>query len=158
LLGVICFAISSVAENEKRNGRQWPHNERYPKPNPARSSTLPSHLCGKGYRCKKNDENENRPHVHLTVSDLPSLTITRNRRPNDGPRQTVRPPQLAGSSFSPILHEAYRELHARHTNWPADPPIGARLKHVLQRFSHKGARPGPRLQAGHRLGQWNVGL
>jgi len=25
-------------------------------------------------------------------------------------------------------------------------------------FSRKGARPGPRLQAGHRLGQRNVGL
>ena len=28
----------------------------------------------------------------------------------------------------------------------------------LQGFSHKGAWPGPRLQAGHRLGQRNVGL
>ena len=29
--------------------------------------------------------------------------------------------------------------------------------HRLQGFSHKGARPGPRLQTGHRLGQRNVG-
>jgi hypothetical protein len=28
----------------------------------------------------------------------------------------------------------------------------------LPGISHKGARPGPRLQAGHRLGQRNVGL
>ena len=34
----------------------------------------------------------------------------------------------------------------------------ARLKHVLQRFSRKGARPAPGLQARHRLGQRNVGL
>jgi hypothetical protein len=39
-----------------------------------------------------------------------------------------------------------------------DPLIGARLSRVLQGFSHNGARPGPRLQAGHRLGQSNVGL
>lgn len=69
MLGVICFAISSVAENEEHYGRQRPHPERNPKPKLARSSTLPSHLCGKGYRRKKNDENENRPQVHLTVSD-----------------------------------------------------------------------------------------
>jgi hypothetical protein len=69
LLSVICFAISSVAENEEQYGRQRPRAERYPKPKLARSSTLPGHLCGKGYRRKKNDENENRPRVHLTVSD-----------------------------------------------------------------------------------------
>jgi hypothetical protein len=32
------------------------------------------------------------------------------------------------------------------------------LKRALQRFSHKGAWPGPRPQAGHRLGQRSVGL
>jgi hypothetical protein len=42
--GVICFAISQVAENDERKDRQRPNHERYPKPNPARSSTLPSHL------------------------------------------------------------------------------------------------------------------
>ena len=51
-----------------------------------------------------------------------------------------------------------RELRARHTNWPADAPIGARLRLVSQGFGHNGARPRPRLQAGHRLGQRNVGL
>ena len=40
---------------------------------------------------------------------------------------------------------------------PHNPGI-LRLRHVLQGFSHKGARPGHRLQAGHRLGQRNVGL
>ena len=65
---MICFAVSSVAENEEYRGRQRPRDERYPKPKPARSSTLASHLGGKRYRSKKNDENENRPHVHLTVS------------------------------------------------------------------------------------------
>jgi hypothetical protein len=69
LLGVICFAISSAAENEEHDGAQRPRAERDPKPKLARSSTRPSHLCGKGNRGKKNDENENRPHVHLTVSD-----------------------------------------------------------------------------------------
>jgi hypothetical protein len=33
LLSVICFAISSVAENEEHYGRQRPRAERYPKQN-----------------------------------------------------------------------------------------------------------------------------
>jgi hypothetical protein len=96
---VICFAVSSVAENEEHYGRQRPHAERYPKPKLARSSTLPSHLCGKGYRRKTNDENENRPHVHLTISDC-HRNHTTDRRSNAGPQQKVRPPQLAASSIS----------------------------------------------------------
>lgn len=57
----------------------------------------------------------------------------------------------------PILHAATAS-RARHTNWLANPLIGERRKRVLQRFSHKGARLGSRLQAGHRLCQRNVGL
>jgi hypothetical protein len=34
-LGVICFATSSVAENEEHDRRQRAPEERYPKPKPA---------------------------------------------------------------------------------------------------------------------------
>ena len=46
--GVISFAVSEVAENEERKDRQGPNRECNPKPDPARSSTLPSHLNGEG--------------------------------------------------------------------------------------------------------------
>ena len=67
--GVVCFAIPSVAENEEDDGRQRPHQECYPKPKSARSRALPSHLRGKRYRRKEDDEKEERPDVHSTVSD-----------------------------------------------------------------------------------------
>src|SRR4051794_28005456 len=55
-LGVICFATSSVAEKEEHYRRQRPPEECYPKPKPARSSALPSHLRGNRDRRNKNDE------------------------------------------------------------------------------------------------------
>ena len=69
LSGGICFAISSVAATEQHDGRPWPEAERDPEPELARSSALPSHLCRKRHRRQKDDKNESRPHVHLTVSD-----------------------------------------------------------------------------------------
>ena len=99
MLSVICFAISSVAENEEHYERQRPHAERYPKPKLARSSTLPSHLCGKGYRRKKTMKMKI-DHASIWPSPTAIATITRNRRSNAGPQQKVRPPQLAASSFS----------------------------------------------------------
>jgi hypothetical protein len=53
------------------------------------------------------------------------------------------------ASLAERIAEALRQ---RATNEQRAPEVR------LQRLSHKGARPGPRLQAGDRLGQRNVGL
>ena len=97
---MICCATSSVAENEEHYRRQRPHEECYPKPKPARSSALPSHLRGNRDRRNKNDENENRPRVHLTVSNRHRYL---NRRKSAFPARLLNSfassvPSLSGSA------------------------------------------------------------
>ena len=155
LLSVICFAISPVAENEEHHGRQRPDAERYPKPKLARSFTLPGHLCSKGYRRKKNDENENRPHVHLTVSDChrnhntePALecwTSAKSEAASVGGLFQIGP----NLRFSPL---ARRIISRRRGVWPLGPKadclypefdFGSALDRLYCTVYRRGARECP---------------
>jgi hypothetical protein len=67
-LGVICFTTSSVAENEEHDRRQRAPEERYPKSKTCAIFRAPEPSPWQPGSTQKNDENEDRPRVHLTVS------------------------------------------------------------------------------------------
>lgn len=93
-----CFAVA-LSQNKEREKRQWPKDQGRPKPGPGRSAPGERHVIRSRHRGYRN-ELEDQPHWHRRLRFCPTRTITRNRPPDAGPPQKVRPPRLAAAARS----------------------------------------------------------
>jgi len=87
-------SVVALAQNEEREERHGPKDQRRPEPGPGRSATVERHVIGSRH-CGYRDQLKDQPHRH---GMLPSHADRNTEQPPDaGAPRKVRPPQLAAS-------------------------------------------------------------